>query len=199
MVGEGLQEMQRLQERDSEALEKDYWGRAMYGDLEGGRKAMYSNGPRSDRSAAPPNGETPEGFRRVGFYVDGACHGNGQAGGGLMGAGVVRYCGESREEARYPLGLGTNQRAELLAVIEALRGEEDLEHAWVTVYSDSAYAVGVLYHGWKAKANLDLVEEARPLIRRCARFRMVQVKGHAGHRQNERADRLAALAVEVQK
>ncbi|MGH7472889.1 MAG: ribonuclease HI, partial [Candidatus Methylomirabilales bacterium] len=98
-----------------------------------------------------------------------------------------------------PLGRGTNQRAELLAVIEALKAEADLGHAWVTVYSDSAYAVGVLGGGWKAKANHELVDLGRDMVRRCARFRMVQVKGHGGNRQHDRADELAGRAARAQK
>src|SRR5205814_7733327 len=99
------------------------------------------------------------------------------------------------EKARgVPLGEGTNQRAEILAVTEALYRVKNRAASAVTVYTDSQYAIGALTAGWKVKANPELVQEALILIRECGSFRMLKVPGHAGHPENERANELAVRA-----
>lgn len=134
-------------------------------------------------------------MREITFYVDGACSGNHQLGKqGAMGAGIVARAGAVEKAWGVPLGPGTNQRAELLAVKEALLRVKDRDEASVTIYSDSQYAIGCLTQGWKAKANTELVDEVRALTRECGRFRMVKVPGHAGHPENERANDLAVKA-----
>jgi ribonuclease HI len=139
----------------------------------------------------------------VTFYVDGACSGNHLLGKqGSMGAGIVARSGEVELAWGIPLGPGTNQRAELLAVREALNLLPDRPHTAVKVYSDSEYAIGCLCRNWKVKANPDLVEEVKRVIRQCASFTMSKVPGHAGHRENERANQLAvraSLTGEVQR
>ncbi len=65
----------------------------------------------------------------------------------------------------------------------------------VLVYSDSSYAIGLLAHGWKAKANQDLVAELRELLGSIRRLRLVKVEGHAGVSENERCDLLARQAI----
>lgn len=137
---------------------------------------------------------TGPGLRRLCFYTDGACSGNGRAGGGTMGAGIVGVAGSVRREWGIPLGRGTNQQAELLAIREALRKVLDRPHAAVRVYTDSAYAIGCLSGRWKVKVNRELVEEVLALARECARFSIEKVPGHAGHAENERADELATRA-----
>lgn len=134
---------------------------------------------------------TTKDIRRITFYVDGACHPNP----GPMGAGIVCYRDGERREWGVGLELGTNQRAELFAVREALLSVEDRETARVTIYTDSRYAIGVLQHNWKAKVNLDLISPLRVLIREFASVNMKFVKGHAGSSQNERADALASGAL----
>jgi ribonuclease HI len=129
------------------------------------------------------------------FYTDGACPGNGKSRDGApMGAGIVARCGDVQREWGVPLGRGTNQKAELLAIREALLKIRDRPTARVRVHTDSAYAIGCLTGGWNVKANKELVEEVRALVRECADFRMVKVAGHAGVAANERADELAVRA-----
>ena len=130
------------------------------------------------------------------IYVDGACSGNHLGGQrGRMGAGVVARCGPVEKAWGIPLGEGTNQRAEILAVTEALFRVRDRAHSDVRIYTDSQYAIGALTAGWKVKANPELVQEALILIRECGSFRMLKVPGHAGHPENERADALARAAI----
>lgn len=111
-----------------------------------------------------------------------------------MGAGIVGVSGDREREWSIPLGPGTNQKAELLAVREALLKVRDRPNSEVTIYTDSAYTIGCLTGGWKVKTNAEIVTTILPLIRECAAFRMVKVPGHAGHPQNERANTLAVQA-----
>lgn len=124
-------------------------------------------------------------------YTDGACSGNP----GPAGIGVVLICGGRRKEISEYLGHGTNNIAELTAVLRALESVRDRERT-VYLYSDSSYALGLLGQGWKAKANRELVEELRALKERFSDLRLVKVRGHSGVPENERADELARQAVE---
>jgi ribonuclease HI len=132
---------------------------------------------------------------QIDFYTDGACPGNGRSpDGGPMGAGIVGRSGKMEREWAIPLGLGTNQKAELMAIREALLKVRDRATTSVRIFTDSAYAIGCLTQGWKVKANKELVEEVRKLARECASFEMRKVAGHSGVPANERADELAVRA-----
>lgn len=114
-----------------------------------------------------------------------------------MGAGIVaRSEGREREWA-IPLGFGTNQQAELMAVREALLKLKDRAGSDVTVYTDSAYTIGCLSGRWKVKANRELVDDVMKYVRECGRFETRKVAGHAGDEANERADRLAVEGAEL--
>ena len=122
-------------------------------------------------------------------YADGACSGNP----GPAGLGVVLLYWKKREEISEYLGTGTNNVAELMAIVRAL--ERAPRDRTVIIHSDSAYALGLLGKGWKAKANQDLVERMRKLAKEFRDLRLVKVAGHAGIVENERADELARDAV----
>ena len=131
----------------------------------------------------------------IDFYTDGACPGNGKSPqGGPMGAGIVARCGTIQREWAVPLGRGTNQTAELLAIRVALLKVKDRPNSAVRIHTDSAYAIGCLTQGWKVKANKEMVDEVLQLARECGEFKMVKVAGHAGVPANERADELAVRA-----
>jgi ribonuclease HI len=123
-------------------------------------------------------------------YTDGACTGNP----GPMGVGVVILDGKERQEISEFLGHGTNNIAELTAIVRAL--ELCPPERTVVLHSDSSYALGLLGKGWKAKANQELVEHMRKLAARFRDLRLVKVAGHAGVVENERCDELARQAVE---
>src|SRR5215467_15816351 len=94
-------------------------------------------------------------------YTDGACTGNP----GPMGIGVVLLSGRHRKEISEYLGpVGTNNIAELTAILRALEAIKDRRRP-IVIYSDSSYAIGLLSMGWKAKANKDLVEQIRQFLR----------------------------------
>jgi len=123
-------------------------------------------------------------------YADGACSGNP----GPAGLGVVILEGATPTEMGGPLGQATNNIAELTAIDRVLDVVSDPGKPLV-IYTDSAYAVGVLSKGWKAKANLALIGRVRDRLAKRPATRLVHVRGHAGIELNERADELAREAV----
>jgi len=128
-------------------------------------------------------------------WTDGACSGNP----GPMGIGVVVVDGSAREEVSEYLGVGTNNIAELVAIERGVQMAAKLEPAPsrpIRVHSDSAYAIGLLEKGWKAKANQELVARLRKLVAKVPHLTFVKVRGHAGVPENERCDELARDAVE---
>ena len=134
----------------------------------------------------------------VNIYTDGACSGNpGPGGYGI----VLEAPGYPSKELSKGFRLTTNNRMELLAVIDALKAlkKEDLE---VTIYSDSKYVVEAVNNGWvfgwakkgfKDKKNPDLWREYLILHRKFSPS-LVWIKGHNEHPQNERCDKLAVAA-----
>jgi ribonuclease HI len=123
-------------------------------------------------------------------YTDGACLGNpGPAGLGY----VIIGADGARIERGEPLGHGTNNIAELTAILRVLELQEGCA-APLVIHTDSTYAIGVLTLGWKAKANGELIDEIKRRLRRFARVQLCKVAGHAGVPDNERVDDLARRA-----
>lgn len=131
------------------------------------------------------------------LYTDGAASGNPGPG----GWGAVLVCGDLRKEMSGGFALTTNNRMELLAVIKGLEAIK-WEGASVEVWSDSSYVVKSVSEGWlddwvkkgwKKKKNVDLWQRFLELR---GRFSLTfhWIKGHAGHPENERCDRLAVEA-----
>ena len=142
-------------------------------------------------------------MKQVEVFTDGACSGNPGPGG--WGA-VLRDNGHEKELSGGEANT-TNNRMELCAVIFALEALK--EPCEVKLYSDSQYVCNALKLGWAKKwraqgwmrnkkdkaLNPDLWER---LLRLCE-IHVVEVnwvKGHAGHPENERCDRLAVAAAE---
>ena len=113
---------------------------------------------------------------------------------GPSAAGVVIVDGEQHTEVSEFLGVGTNQTAELTAILIGLTKVAPKDRP-VVVYSDSAYSIGLLSMGWKAKANVELVERCRAACRQFKQLRFVKVAGHAGIPLNERVDALVGEAI----
>ncbi|MBR0109080.1 MAG: ribonuclease HI [Bacteroidales bacterium] len=131
------------------------------------------------------------------LYTDGAASGNPGPG----GYGIVLKCGDIRKELSGGFRLTTNNRMELLAVIKGLEAIR-WENAQVEVYSDSTYVVKALTEGWldtwvakgwKKVKNPDLWQSFLPLYKK-HKVSFHWIKGHAGHPENERCDRLAVAA-----
>ena len=137
-------------------------------------------------------------MKRVVIYTDGACSGNP----GVGGWGAVLIYGEAKKEISGAEKMTTNNRMELSAVIAGL--EQLKEPCSVTLTSDSKYVCDTITKGWakswkkngwrksdKSPAlNADLWERLLTLLD-VHQVKVVWVKGHAGHPENERCDRLA--------
>ena len=126
-------------------------------------------------------------LQHVEIATDGACKGNP----GKGGWGVVLRMGGVEKELSGGEKHTTNNRMELMAAIQGLNALKRPCH--VTLSTDSRYVMDGLtkwIHGW---LNADLWQEllaaAKP-----HRVEWVWVKGHAGHPDNERADKLASDA-----
>lgn len=92
----------------------------------------------------------------------------------------------------------TNQRAEVLAVINAFRyiiAHEDMEN--VEIVTDSMYVVGTTCQGWKTKTNLDLWGIYFYLHKKVKdKVKFTHVRGHKGIFGNELADIFSVIASE---
>ncbi len=131
------------------------------------------------------------------IYTDGAAQGNPGPG----GYGTILQFNGHEKELSEGFRLTTNNRMELLAVIKGLEAIKK-EGIPVTVYSDSQYVVNAVEKGWvfvwekknfAKKANPDLWKRYLALHQHFKPV-FVWIKGHAGHPQNERCDRLAVAA-----
>lgn len=140
-------------------------------------------------------------MKHVDIFTDGACSGNPGPGG--WGA-ILRYKGHEKELSGGEKNT-TNNRMELSAVINALASLK--EPCEVTLYSDSQYVCNALKQGWakKWKTNGWMRNKKDPalnpelwekLLELCDlhKVEIIWVKGHAGHPENERCDRLAVDA-----
>jgi ribonuclease HI len=124
-------------------------------------------------------------------WTDGGCVPNP----GPCGIGVVVVDGAQRREISEYLGMGTNNIAELTAIVRGLEAVPARDRL-VVVYSDSQYAIGLLTQNWKPKANVDLVKRLRALLKEFSEVRFVKVAAHTGIALNERVDQLATSAIQ---
>ncbi|MBW1989171.1 MAG: ribonuclease HI [Deltaproteobacteria bacterium] len=147
-----------------------------------GRKA---HGP----SSAPDPSELPE--NAIVVYTDGAARGNP----GPAGLGVVLWYKDRQKTISEYLGETTNNVAELSAIDRALSAIKK-PNLPVRLYTDSKYAHGVLFAGWKAKKNVELVERIKRKAKRFPDLKAFWVRGHAETRGNELADALANRAID---
>jgi ribonuclease HI len=139
---------------------------------------------------------------QVDIFTDGACRGNPGPG----GWGVIIRAGAREKELAGGEADTTNNRMELQA---AIRGLEALtKPCRVRLYTDSVYVRdgitrwihGWLKNGWKT-ADRKPVKNAdlwQVLLAATAPHRIEWhwVKGHSGHKENDRADALACAAAD---
>lgn len=129
--------------------------------------------------------------RTIEIFTDGACSGNP----GLCGIGIVMKFGEKIRQVSQRLGHGTNNIAELTAILKGLQMVKKPEVP-VVVYTDSQYALGVLTLGWKARENRMLIGQIVEEMKRFRNLRFVKVEGHADVSLNNLADRLARESID---
>lgn len=137
-------------------------------------------------------------MKKIEIFTDGACSGNPGPGG--WGA-VLRY-NQHEKELSGGEAETTNNRMELTAFIRALECLK--EPCEITLCSDSRYVIDGLEKGWakgwrargwkksdKSPAlNPDLWARLLDLAEQ-HQIHYIWIKGHAGHPENERCDRLA--------
>lgn len=160
---------------------------AFCGDAEPVKKGQGGKKKKAGSSVDAP--ESPTGKELL-VYADGACSGNP----GPAGVGVVALWDDQRRELSEFIGDGTNNIAELTAVLRAVQLALELDRP-LRLYTDSQYAMGVLTKGWKAKANKALIAEIRDWLSRHPDTEFFHVRGHQGVALNEVADELAVRAV----
>lgn len=129
----------------------------------------------------------PEGIQ---IFTDGASAGNP----GPSGIGVILRFGRHEKEISEYIGQATNNIAELKAIQAGLQALKNTALP-VQIFTDSRYAYGVLALGWKARANKVLVESIKKTMGKFENIRIIKVPGHAGLKDNERADFLATSAI----
>jgi ribonuclease HI len=138
--------------------------------------------------------------KKIEIFTDGACKGNPGPG----GWGVILRMGKHEKEMSGSDPQTTNNRMEMTAVIRALNALT--EPCDVTVCTDSRYVIDGMtkwIQGWQKKGwinaskqpvrNADLWHDLIDAVRR-HKVSWQWVRGHDGHVENERADKLASDA-----
>ena len=137
----------------------------------------------------------------VEIFADGACLGNPGPGG--YGA-ILRYRRQEKEISGYCPNT-TNNRMELMAVIEGLRALK--RSSKVRIFTDSNYVFKGITSWIKSWLKRDwLNSQKRPVLNRDLWERLLLatkphqmewhwLRGHTGHPENERCDKLARQAI----
>lgn len=137
-------------------------------------------------------------MKTVHIFTDGACSGNPGPGGWCA---ILKY-GDKEKIVSGGEPETTNNRMELSAVIYGL--QQLTENCNVILTSDSKYVLDSVTKGWvfswqknnwrkadKSPAlNVDLWELLLPLLKK-HNVTFKWIKGHAGHPENERCDKIA--------
>ena len=134
---------------------------------------------------------------QINIYTDGSSKGNP----GKGGYGVIIKNKDHYLELSQGYNLTTNNRMELLAVIVGLESIKK-ENQTVLVTSDSKYVIDSVAKGWvfnwerkgfKKKKNPDLWKRFL-IVYRKHNVSFFWIRGHSGHKENERCDQLAVDA-----
>ncbi len=140
-------------------------------------------------------------MKKITLYTDGACSGNPGPG----GWGAILIYGKHEKELYGFEPDTTNNRMEMMAVIEGLKSLKDACH--VTIYTDSKYVLqgmtewkfNWIKRGWKTADNKPVknVDLWQALVEqeKIHKLEWQWVKGHNGDPMNERADELARGAI----
>ena len=137
----------------------------------------------------------------VDLFTDGACSGNPGPG----GWGAILRFGDVEKELNGSEEQTTNNRMEMMAAIMAIEAVK--RPCEIHLHTDSEYlrqGITTWIHGWKKRGwktadkkpvkNVDLWQRLERAIE-THDVKWHWVKGHSGHKENERADELARLAI----
>lgn len=132
-------------------------------------------------------------MKKIEIFTDGSCKGNPGPGGwaAILLEGKIA---KPFEVLKGHEADTTNNRMEMIAVIEALRylHENHLQNADVTMFSDSSLVINTLLKGWKRKANIDLWEELDELNEELT-VEFQWVRGHGKNKWNNECDKIAVM------
>ena len=137
-------------------------------------------------------------MKEVTLYTDGACSGNPGKGGYCA---ILMYQGAQKTISGYEENT-TNNRMELIAIIEGLRALK--EKCKVLLYSDSSYCLNAFTQNWiaswqangwktadkKPVKNVELWQELLKLTN-YHDITFIKVKGHSDNEYNNLCDRIA--------
>jgi ribonuclease HI len=177
----------------------------------GWKRALIARSAMKSEQKPKPVIATPVNFRPdfesdvIYVFTDGSCLKNP---GGPGGWAYVMWLGEDKHEQFGHDQKTTNNRMEVIAAIMAL--EDIPSPRAVHVYSDSQYLIqgaskwisGWKIRGWKTKGGSDVLNKDL-WLRLDAQIKKHSVtwfwvRGHNGHRENERCDHLAGVAAAKQ-
>jgi ribonuclease HI len=156
-------------------------------------KKFAKNAPKKQQLKDKPKAESldhTDDKDAICIYTDGASSGNP----GPSGIGIVLRFGKHEKEISKYIGMATNNIAELEAIRTGLMAITNTELP-VRIFTDSKYAYGVLTLGWKARKNQKLITSIKNILLKFKDRKIIKIKGHAGHEENERADFLATSAI----
>lgn len=181
-------------------------------NLNGGVSAGAGGISKRTRKSSSDDGvEAPKLKGSLIVYTDGACSSNGRKG-ARAGYGVYFGEGSAHNVAERLPGRATNQRAEMTAVLVAMRVSYETQQVsakrGLSIYTDSSYTLKGVQSwvaGWKRKGwktadgkdvkNRDIWVQLDAWKAKYERnrigFELIWVKGHANIPGNEAADRLA--------
>ena len=139
-------------------------------------------------------------MKKITLFSDGIALGNPGPG----GYGAILRFGDKEREVVGGEAHTTNNRMELLGVIDGLKALK--EPCRVDVISDSSYVVkginewlsGWIKRDFKKVKNIDLWEAYMSAAKEHT-INAIWVRGHDGHIENERCDKLARDEAERQK
>jgi ribonuclease HI len=136
-------------------------------------------------------------MRHVKAWCDGSSWGSSNPKKAKAGIGVVILHEGKRIEYGRSAGKADCNRAEILAIREVLKvllaRDEFCHDLTVTIYTDSEYARMVLSKKGTSVENWKLVEDVKATMKEFGRIHLRWCKGHAGHKENVRADYLAGV------
>ncbi|ESO05691.1 hypothetical protein HELRODRAFT_156844 [Helobdella robusta] len=140
---------------------------------------------------------------RVVVYTDGCCHNNGKCN---ARAGLGVFWGTSDHEDNVSerlVGRQTNNRAEIMAVVRAIKIAKKRDYKSLEIRTDSEFLINCITK-WmdKWKSNRWMLSKGKPVVNReeleeldvvsqGIQIHYVHVRGHQGEEGNEQADRLA--------